>query len=271
MLKKFANYMQSLGSSPHTVRGYVKDVQKAIDNGIINEDLSCLNLLGIKDLELSPVSMQRLRAAVRKYAKFLVTMDVISDVPGIISSIELPKTSTKIPNITTPERVKELMSSTDNMQVKVALGILGSTGCRISSLVTINVEDITDKEIHLTVKGNKRCTTFLPDSIRAMINEYLNGKTSGPLFCDYGGERIKVNNLRMRLKRELGSNYVNAHSIRHGLATNLLENGADLFDIKEVLHHESIATSQRYIHLTPNTIKDRLLGKHPWLSQTVKK
>lgn len=265
MLQKFAKYLESIGSSENTIKGYVNDIEKAVEYNIIDESLSTVNLVKIRDLSVSSATMQRMRAAIRKYARFLVSWGTIDKIPGIIDAVELPKCSTKIPRITTPEQIMNLIQKVDNYETKVALSLLGSTGCRISSLVSIDIEDIKENEIYLKAKGNKHYSAILTKGTKDLIQQYLNGRTTGPLFLS-NNSRMKVNNLRMRLQRTLGQDYVNPHSIRHGLATNLLENGADIFDIKEVLNHDNIMTSQRYIHMTSKVVADRLKGKHPWLS-----
>lgn len=265
MLQKFAKYLKELNVSENTLRGYVKDVEHAIEKGIINEELTELKMTRIRDLNVAPATMHRVRAAIRKYAKFLVTWGTLDHIPGVIDALELPKNPTKIPRITTPEQVMKLAQKTSCVETKVVLSLLGTLGCRISSLVSMDVEDIKEEEICYVAKGNKRCASYLPKQLKDLLLLYLNGRSSGPIFVNSNDERMKVNNLRMRLQRSLGEDYINPHSIRHGLATNLLENNVDLYDIKEVLKHENIGTTQRYIHMSSKSVADRIRGKHPWL------
>lgn len=264
MIEQFKDYLKSLDRSENTIINYYKDIKKAINEQIMTDNFSHLDMQKLSTLPVSAATKHRIRSSIRKYAKFLVTNNIIEAVPPIIDAIELPKITTKMPNVTRPNKVRELAEKNYSKELKAMLYIMGTTGCRISSLSSIDIEDIQDDSILLKTKGNKFHTTFITRETKEAIDSFVDGRTNGPLFLTKG-KRTSPDLLRMRMRREMGEDYVNAHSIRHGLATQLIENGADMMDVKEILNHTNITVTQRYIHMSANHIKERVKKSHPWL------
>lgn len=266
-VEAFHSYLKDrLQVSGHTTSGYVSDITKAIEIGIISEDLSYVNMEKLFHMDASAATKHRMRAAIKKYARFLIYEKVIEAVPGIILDFDLPKIKSVIPKMTKPAEADKISEHCDDIKIKTAISILSSTGCRISSLVALQIEDIGDDHITFrTSKGDKPYVTFLNSSTRSLIWELVGSRKSGALFLNTKDEPYSSNAFRNKMKKVLGDSYVNPHSFRHGVATAMTERGIDVFTVKEHLNHTSIATTQHYIQLAPFHVQKEIKEKYPEL------
>jgi site-specific recombinase XerD len=259
-IENFGNHLKELGLSPHTIRNYMGDVQKAIDEEIIDINFLDIHIEYINLLEISRPSKHRLLASLKKYAKFLVQSGIISSVPSIISTLSLPKISQTIPRVTSPDQVYKLINSISNLQIKLILSLLVSTGCRVSSLVNIQIEDINFEKDIITfqmAKGNKPYLTILSEQAKQLVREFIGEKTSGYLFAKSDGTHLSESAIRMFLKKELKENYINPHSIRYGICTSLMAQGIDIYTLSLYMNHSSVKITERYIKLSPESISER--------------
>lgn len=260
IIENFGNHLKELGFSPHTIRNYTSDIQKAIDEEIIDIYFSDIHVENIVSLEISKSSKHRLLASIKKYAEFLVQSGILSNIPSIISTLSLPKISQTIPRVTSPDQVYKLIDSTQNLQVRLILTLLVSTGCRVSSLVNIQVEDINfEKKIIMfqVAKGNKPYLTILSEQAERLIQESIGERTSGYLFPKPDGTHLSESAIRMILQKELKENYVNPHSIRYGICTSLISQGIDIYTLSLYMNHSSVKITERYIKLSPESISEK--------------
>ena len=113
--------------------------------------------------------------------------------------------------------------------------------------------------------GTASTTDLTAGSVKETLKKYLNGRTSGWLFVTNRNTQASTDSIRIKLRRTLGKDYVNPHSLRHGLATELLNNGVDVYDVKEVLNHNSVTITEKYIHLSPEHTINKIRESHPFV------
>lgn len=262
--QKFTEYLEKMGSSKSTIRNYEMALKKAESEQIINSSLNKIAMKKILNLKISTSSKIIMRSAIKKYAKFLVIQENLSAIPAEIESLDLPKNIRTIPRITKSYTVKNLLKICNNNEIKLIISILATTGCRISSLVDLKIEDIVGNTILFrTAKGNKPYKSMLTEETKILLNNHIKTRGSGYIFINSLGNKHTTNSIRNKLKRNLKYNYVNPHSFRHGIATELLENGADLYDVSLFLNHTSVTTTENYIHLTDEYINNKISKNHP--------
>jgi integrase/recombinase XerC len=164
------------------------------------------------------------------------------------------------------------------------LETLYSTGIRVSELVGMNVEDVDDAGEALRIRGKGKKERIVPLGKHAMtaVRKYVemlttdpkfaatwgpDGTKSGPLFVNKHGKRLSSRSVRRKLDKYLKSAGmdpdISPHTLRHSFATHLLENGADLRSVQELLGHQSLSTTQIYTHLTTQRLKDAYDQAHP--------
>lgn len=258
-MQQFAQYLETLGCSPHTIRAYTSNVTRLVENGVADKYFSKFDANLLVKLPISTSIKKMMVNSAKKYVRFLISCGQLERIPDQLLAVELPKIPVKIPRITKPETVNNIISTTKSLKLKAALYILATTGCRISSLVGINVTDIDFDNNKITFKVAKGCKEYsvpLTSGTKQIILQYLDGRIVGSLFNATEGS------MRMALKRALGLNYCNCHSVRHGFATSLIENGCEITTVKEVLNHVSISTTQKYIHLSNEIMQQKLNGKY---------
>lgn len=161
-----------------------------------------------------------------------------------------------------PEEMEKIKSACDNYRDLALIGFLYATGCRVSEVVSVNVEDVDfdRKEITVIGKGDKERTVYLTDVSVMYLRLYLEGrKDSNPaLFVGRGGERLKKNGIEATLKRigeRAGVLNVHPHRYRRTLATYLIDHGATLQDVQMILGHEDIRTTQVYVFTNQRNVK----------------
>lgn len=160
------------------------------------------------------------------------------------------------------EEMEKLKSACDNYRDLALVGFLYATGCRVSEVVSINIEDIDfdRKEIAVIGKGDKERTVYLTDVSVMYLRLYLEGrKDNNPaLFTGRGNRRLKKNGIEAALKRigkQAGVPNVHPHRFRRTLATFLIDHGATLQDVQMILGHEDIRTTQVYVFTNQRNVK----------------
>lgn len=243
-----------------------------------------LTSLGQKaEKQLGAGSINRNLSSLRRYLKYLIDMDYAVPVaPEAIKLIKMPK---KHPRVAEFEALVRLIESPAEFEKtpeialrnQAMLETLFSTGMRISELISLNKNQI-DKtgKIFIRGKGKKERFVYLTDRAKEKIYEYLNMRKddSTALFIPYRGRnanlaksRISTNYLQMKIKQyreRLGINVpTSAHSLRHGFATYLAEQGANPAALQVLLGHESLHTTTRYVHASDKYAESTHKKFHP--------
>lgn len=219
---------------------------------------------------LKRVTQNYFMIALRAFLKYLSRIDIVTLSP---EKIELGETEDRPLKVLSDEQLKLLLDAPDitkkdGMRDKAILETLFSTGLRVSELAKLNCDQINSerREFSVTGKGAKIRVVFLSDTAIDSINKYLNARkdTFKPLFIRFQGKVSVVDNgeemrLSPRSIERIVEKYVKLlglpvkatpHTLRHGFATDLLINGADIRSVQEMLGHENISTTQIYTHVT---------------------
>jgi len=183
----------------------------------------------------------------------------ILQIPFIVPSAFYPRRVNKLPNILTPDEVKHVLSSTQNLKHRCILGMFYGTGLRLQEMVNLKIIDIRSGEKSLKVvqgKGNKDRMTILPEKILPELRIYyrkyrpkvylFEGRRLGQTMSNSAMQHI-VREAMVKAGFERGR--FTAHSLRHSFATHLLDSGVDLHTIKVLLGHSKIETTMVYLHL----------------------
>jgi integrase/recombinase XerC len=236
----------------------------------------------------SPATTARKIATLRSFYKWMLHRELVESNPMLL--IRTPKQAKRLPKAITVEQVDKLLSMPDNRQTlgardRAILETLYSTGVRVSELVELNVTDLDTEGQTLHVRGKGKRERIVPLGSHAMaaIRHYLTllepdarftklrqaslaGETI-PLFVNKNGGRLSSRSVRRKLDKYLAAAgldpTVSPHTLRHSFATHLLDNGADLRSVQELLGHQSLSTTQIYTHLSTMRLRDSYDQAHP--------
>ncbi len=296
-IARFSEYMKARNVSPHTYRNYVSDLEQfldyltpperdgkraefpleKLDNLVIREYLGHLY-----EQKLQKSSMARKISAIRSLCKFLCREGFLEQNPGKL--VRLPKVPKKVPSYLTVEDVVRLIESPDlsrplETRDRAILELLYACGVRVSELSGLNVEDVNFKEAFILVRGKGRKERIVPfgrhclNALQAYLQERsfpgvrFAGKHPTPLFLNHLGTRLtsrSVARLIEKYVQRCGLNQkVSPHALRHSFATHLLNSGADLRSIQELLGHQNLSTTQKYTHLSVGHLMEQYDKAHP--------
>ncbi len=289
LLRDYNAYLSlERGFSDNTVDAYNDDVAKllayiSIDNKKIS-DVSAENLQAfaadIHDLGVSMRTQRRIISGIKSFFRFLLAEGYIDENPAL--RLEMPHTSRKLPEVLTVEEIDSLvdaidLSSSAGVRNRAIIETLYGCGLRVSELVNLEVSGVYFDEEYVIVrgKGNKQRMVPLSGEAIKWIREYLPIRNA--LDIKHGEENILfLNRFGRRLSRvmvfyiikelaELAGirRDISPHTLRHSFATHLLEGGANLRAIQQMLGHESIATTSVYLHLDNTHLRDEILLYHP--------
>ncbi len=228
----------------------------------------------------SAATMARKIATLRSFHKWLQRFGVISTNP--MTLIRTPKQSKRLPKAITVNDVERLLAAPDantplGCRDRAMLETLYSTGIRVSELVGINLGDVDEPGQALMVRGKGKRERIVPLGSHALraISDWIAmrdrvgraGESTSPLFINRDGGRISTRSVRRKLSKYLEKAgldpSISPHTLRHSFATHLLDNGADLRAVQELLGHRSLSTTQVYTHLTTTRMQQAYDAAHP--------
>jgi integrase/recombinase XerC len=220
-------------------------------------------------------------ATLRSFFKYLIRRGTVSVNP--LSTIRTPKQEKRLPKCLDLEQVQKLLDSPGDgdllcVRDKAMLEVLYSSGIRVSELVELELGDLDLQEGVLRVRGKGRKDRLTPIGSQAIaaINRYfamrqidprMANSKSARVFLNKHGEPLSTRSVRRKLDKYLQiaglDPGISPHTLRHSFATHLLNNGADLRSVQELLGHQSLSTTQVYTHLTTKRMKDVYDAAHP--------
>jgi integrase/recombinase XerD len=229
---------------------------------------------------LGAASVARMLSTVRGLHRFLLDEGEVRE--DAARDVRPPKLPSRLPKALTIAQVEALLKATDGedparMRDKALLELLYATGARVSEAVDLNVDDVIDSDvIRLTGKGSKQRIVPLGRYARAAVDEYLvrvrplysvRGSATPALFLGARGARLSRQSawliIRGAAERAGLTASISPHTLRHSFATHLLEGGADVRVVQELLGHSSVATTQIYTLVTADTLRDMYTTAHP--------
>jgi len=233
----------------------------------------------MRNSEYSKATVARKLATLRSFYKFLVRQGKLEASP--VSVIRTPRQDKRLPKCLDLEQVAALLEAPDagtlmGARDRAILETVYSAGLRISELVGLNLEDLDEfsEAIRIRGKGKKERLTPLGSKALEAIDVYLGKRRMafgaarrGPLFVNKHGGRLSDRSIRRSLDKYRMmagiAGHVTPHTLRHSFATHMLNAGADLRSVQELLGHESLSTTQIYTHLTTRRLKEVYDRAHP--------
>ena len=287
---KYINYLEAERNvSPYTVRNYTTDLLdffqflrgkgtgslKEVDRHVLRDYLSYLMEQGkVK------ASIARKLSAIRSFYRYLLREGMVATNP--VANTASPKLDRRLPSFLTIKEVEQLLNAPDlstpqGQRDRALIELLYASGLRVSELVNLNLEQINlvSREIRVWGKGAKERVVLMGKPAAAALNTYLNqgrprllGKRGGnALFLNRYGGRLLERRVQKMLEKYAGlagiDRRVHPHMLRHTFATHLLDGGADLRVVQELLGHANLSSTQIYTHVTKSQARKVYLAAHP--------
>lgn len=274
--------------SDNTLKSYNFDVQKLLtyfSEKNINYKEAKLSdfqsfIMFLNDLGIASTSQARIISGVKSFYTYLLSEDIIEDDPTQL--LEMPKLSRFLPTVLSLEEIDLLksvidLSKPDGQRNRAMIEVLYSCGLRVSELIELKISNIYPQEGFIQVFGKGSKQRLVPISELALkeISMYMLDRNSWPikpgeedfLFLNQRGSHLTrqyVFSLIKKSAMDAGvKTVISPHTLRHSFATHLLEGGADLRVIQELLGHESILTTEIYTHIDMTYLRDTILSYHP--------
>jgi len=249
-LTDFFEYIESkkinyLTITNHDVRGYLKYLDSCnLKNSTISRRISTL----------------------RTFYNYLVDENIVEN--NVFHNVKNPKLEKKLPNYLNYNEMEELLesidiSTTEGLEKRLLIEMFYSTGCRVSEMINVKISDIdfTNKTIRIMGKGSKERIVYFGDYASKYLDNYLSKvKCDKYLFTNKKGEKLTVNEVEQIVKDIMKhisiKTHVTPHTLRHTFATHLLNNGADIKTVQELLGHANLSTTGIYTHVSSDRLKD---------------
>ncbi len=279
---------KELGYSKETIKNYNMDITSFLDFLItIKINYKCISKENIRsylkyldEKKLSNKTISRKLSSLRMYYEYLMLNNDIKI--NIFSSIRNPKVERKLPNYLNYEEIETILEKIDTSSIygirnKLILELIYATGVRLDELHNIKVDniDINNKTIKVLGKGFKERYVYFGEYALNCLNNYLSNsrnnllldKSNNYLFLNKFGNKLSKSTIGKIVKtstKELTVKHnISPHTLRHTFATHLLNNGADIKTVQELLGHESLGTTEIYTHVSNERIKEVYLKTHP--------
>ena len=291
-IKQFENYLKLERSlSVNSVNAYKQDIEKLkqfLDqSGNTNSPVSVKGknvsefLVYLNELGLAPHSQARILSGIKSFFSFLMTEDILKE--DILALIEAPKLGRKLPDFLSFNEIEALLTSIDLSEPeghrnRAMLELLYSCGLRVSELIMLKLNQLhfSSGFIRVIGKGNKERLVPVGREAMKFVNLYIETHRShvpvkngfeNYVFLNRRGKylsRVMVFLIIKSLAVKIGLNKeISPHTFRHSFATHLIEGGADLRAVQEMLGHESITTTEIYTHLDRDYLKQIITEFHP--------
>ena len=278
LISDYINYLEiEKGLSKNTITAYGSDIADFFDF----MDIEYKNEFSLSDVkrrdfssytkflarkELNPSSITRKIASIKGFFRFLCFRRDIKKNPSI--SIPSPKLPKRLPRVLTKTEIDKILNNTLKIESLAVIELLYSAGIRVSELVNLKLNnlDLSQQVIKVFGKGskerivpiNKRCVNILKKYLQKRELKALKYECEPYLFLADNGKKISRQKVYRIIKEQgdLIHKKISPHTIRHSFATHLLENGADLRVVQELLGHSSIVTTQLYTHISKKTLRE---------------
>lgn len=289
MLKGFKRYLVLEKSySPNTIEAYVRDVEKMLeffDEAGVDykspklEDFTNF-LVEISSMGIAVRSQARIISGIKQFYKYLVVEDILKDSPAEL--VEAPKIGRHLPSVLSVEEIDAIkgaidLSKPEGHRNKAIIETMYSCGLRVSELVNLKMSNVffDEKYVRVEGKGSKQRLVPISDTAIRDINNYLPWRrgleikpgNSDYLFLNRRGSKLTRQMVFIMIKKfaeEAGvKTELSPHTLRHSFATHLLEGGANLRAIQQMLGHESILTTEIYTHISMDSLRNTISEFHP--------
>ncbi len=289
-IRGFGRYLRIERSlSPNSVAAYMADVRRLRDWVASNrpgKEPSALTYSDLSDFvayiakkDDAVRTQARVISGIRSFCRYLLIESLITDDPSAL--LELPRTGMKLPEVLSVEEIDSMVASIDLSEPaghrnRAIIETMYGCGLRVSELVNMRLTDIHRGEgfVSVTGKGNKQRLVPIGSVTLREIDNYMERRIMMPaiidaniLFLNRRGRkltRVMVFNIVRESAVAAGiTKIISPHTLRHSFATHLIEGGADLRAVQEMLGHESITTTEIYTHIDRSYLRDTVLMYHP--------
>ena len=275
-----SEYLESLeverGLSENTIEAYGRDLEafceflaglgiktfEEIKRTYINRYIKQLH-----DENYTPASITRKIAAIRGWFRWLLANEVISQDPSL--SIELPKLSKRLPKVVSVTEIEKILSNHLNETESVVMELLYGAGLRVSELVGLEIPniDLDSRYVRCFGKGSKERIIPIGEKAKKSIKNYLKIRdfylkkyklATKRLLIKENGKLMTRQDIYVFIRKqgEILQKHISPHTMRHSFATHMLENGADLRVVQELLGHSDVSTTQLYTHVSKKRLKE---------------
>lgn len=289
-LEHFSHYLSvEKGLARNTLESYSRDLNKFFlflkkkkveTAAYVDRALITGYLLSLKEEGRAPSTISRNVASIRSFFNFLVQEELLRDNPAQL--VKAPRIEKKLPRVLTAKEVDRLLQQPrddgqSGLRDKAMLELLYASGIRVSELVSLNISDFSPEVGYLRCRGKGMKERIVPVGSVAVnyVREYLHScrpkmlkaYDERALFLNHHGRRLTRQGFWKILKKYAQQSRIKGdvtpHTLRHSFATHLIENGADLRSVQEMLGHSDISTTQIYTQITRRKIREVYDKTHP--------
>ena len=283
LFKDYAYYLKiERGLSPNTVAGYCSDVslfleESGLEPGAVRA-ADIIDYLSARSDALSKRSQARLLSALRSFFDWMILEGAVKENP--CDGVDAPKIGRYLPEVLSVQEVDDIIASVDTstpsgLRDRAILEVLYGCGLRVSEAVNLKISNIYSKEGFLRIvgKGDKERIVPLGEMAAEALDAWFGARTEpckgfeDTVFLNrFGRSLSRVSMFNMVKKQALIAGVtkeISPHTFRHSFATHLVENGADLRAVQEMLGHESILTTEIYTHIESSSWQGSILAHHP--------
>lgn len=289
LLKSFRGYLQlERGLADNSRESYMFDITKFIDFlsreekslRDVTPDLLHNFVADLHDLGISPRSQARIISGLKAFFKFLTAENYIEENPALL--VQSPQTGRHLPEVLSVEEIDSMiecidLSTPEGRRNRAIIETMYGCGLRVSELVDLEINKLFFDDGYIVVKGKgnkERIVPVSPVSVD-LIRDYLPERNmldiepgeENVVFLNRRGHRLTRQMIFTIVKRLASlagiKKTISPHTLRHSFATHLLEGGANLRAIQQMLGHESIATTEIYLHLDSTRLRDEIIMYHP--------
>ena len=272
IIKEYLSYLSKVkGYSQHTVKSYNSDINQYLK---INQEIGkfsyYLKVLSQKSYTKSTIN--RKLTSIKTFLKWASSMDYFD--ASLIQNVSNLKTEKKLPNILSSTYINKLLdelpsTSSKEIRDKAILELMYSSGLRVGEVSNLKIQNFNlNKSIKVLGKGNKervlpitsRASGAISSYLRLARSKFKNEKSFDFMFLGIRGGQLREREIRRIVNLRVGTF---PHSLRHTFATHLLEGGADLRVVQELLGHNDPKTTQIYTHVSKKQLKEKYKQSHP--------
>ncbi|MGB3368154.1 MAG: site-specific tyrosine recombinase XerD [Acidaminobacteraceae bacterium] len=288
-LEKFINYISNTKKlSKNTIDSYSRDLRNyfsyieskdIVDSLSVNDTDIMMYNMHLKNNNKSASTISRSLATLRNYYGYLHNAGLISSNPTL--NINSPKAEKKMPDILSIKEIENLLKQPDittaiGSRDNAMLEILYASGIKVTELISLNVCDVNFEYGFIRCQSSKSSDRIIPIGkiAQSALSNYiedmrssLTNELAGPLFVNYTGQRLSRQGFWKLLKAHTKAanieKSITPHTLRHSFAVHLIQNGADLSVVKELLGHSDISSTQVYLELSKYSLKEIYDKAHP--------
>jgi len=272
IISQYLEYLElEKGLSQNTIDAYRRDLYAFAEGvaGIETLDRNNINnyIRSLKEKDYAPTSIIRKVASLRGFFKWATSMNILEKNPA--STLEQPKVPQRLPKVISLKEIEEMLHSDLTPLQAVIMELLYSCGLRVSELVNLKLNDIdmNSKYVRCFGKGSKERIIPIGRQALEKLKNYLPQREMILTTRNLNSKKLLVNDSGRFINRQDVYNFIHQrgklihknispHTLRHSFATHLLENGADLRVVQELLGHSDVSTTQLYTHISKKRLKD---------------